>query len=174
MQFLAGKSLFRHMSEWAKTQTDNVAVAVREISQVPETDIPILLDQNIGAGPISALASGVDFALTRGLTHVLLVGCDQPFLPRNLLKVLVKVIGHSGAAMPISAGQDQPMATLWRADADAIERYLMDGGRSLWRFASQIGVSHVRWPNSAIHDAFLNINDEAALLQAEQRVRNRT
>lgn len=69
--------------------------------------------------------------------------------------------------MPVSRDRYQPLAALWRVDQAALAGYMAQGGASLWRFAAAQGVRHVTWPESGAHDPFANINDPAALAEAE-------
>lgn len=169
---LAGQPMVHRMADWAGAQCDRIALALRTPDQVSGLDTPRLIDAHAGIGPISALASAFAFALAEGCDFVLLVGCDQPFLPVDLLARLADVIDDAGAAMPVYEGQDQPMATLWRAAPATLERYIADGGQSLWRFAGEVGAQRVEWGPRAGENPFFNVNDAAALAQAEARIRN--
>ena len=169
---LAGKPLVHWMADWAKAQSERVALAVRAPEQVHGLGLPSLIDGQCGIGPISALVSAFDYAATTGCERVLLVGCDQPFLPANLLERLSAMIGDAGAAMPVCGKQAQPMATLWRTDPAVLKEYLAGGGQSLWRFAREVGARRVDWDACAGADPFFNINDADALAEAEIRVSN--
>lgn len=169
---LAGKPLVHWMADWAKAQSERVALAVRAPEQVHGLDLPSLIDGQCGIGPISALESAFDHASAEGCERVLLVGCDQPFLPANLLESLSAIIGDAGAAMPVCGNQAQPMATLWRTDPAVLREYVAGGGQSLWRFAREVGARRVEWDTFAGADPFFNINDADALTEAEIRVRS--
>lgn len=100
---------------------------------------------------------------------VLLLGCDMPFLPDNLvLRLQASITGH-GAALPTSADRLHPMAALWRCDPDGIDTWIAGGGQSLWRYARHAGMVEVRW--SETPDPFFNINDPRGLETAEERLR---
>lgn len=168
---LGGRALVERAADWALAQSDCVALALRDRSQVPALDLPIVLDKHSGIGPITALVSAFDFAETKACDHVLMVGCDQPFLPTNLLSHLGSVIGQSGVAMPRSAGRDQPLAALWRVDPEALARYIAAGRQSLHGFAHTICATVVEWDAGADADSFFNVNEPAALAEAEARIR---
>lgn len=173
LRLLAGRRLLDHAIAMATAQSDCCAIAAREVAQIGSVALPVLHDAWPGAGPINALASAFRFAADQGRRHVLLIGCDQPFLPRDLAQRLGAAIGQHTAAIPVSAGRYQPMAALWQADAPALEAYAAQGGRSLWRFAEQRGAVHVPWPAAEAVDPFTNINDPEALAAAERRFRDR-
>lgn len=168
---LCGETLAERMLAWAKAQSDLVAFAVREPGQVPGWGCPLLIDRHCGIGPISALASAFEFAQIAGREFVLLVGCDQPFLPDDLTVRLLAAIGDRGAAMPARLGQEQPLATLWRTDPASLSAYMAKGGQSLRRFAHDIGAAIAEWPAEAGDDPFLNVNDPCALAEAERQIR---
>lgn len=168
---LRGKPLIARMIDWARTHSDCVAIAVRDADQLPALDFPLLADRLAGIGPISALESAFNFALSAERRRVLLIGCDQPFLPDDLLDRLESEIDGSGAAMPRCQGRDQPMACLWRVDCAALAAYMDSGGRALRDFAEQVGVRRVEWLAGPEGSPFANVNDLSALENAERRLR---
>lgn len=167
-RLLGGRSLLEHALTIAAAQSDCCAIAARDVEQVGRTEVPVLFDAWPALGPINALASAFRFAAGQGRSHVLLIGCDQPFLPRDLAMNLAAAIGEQGAAMPVSAGYDQPMAALWRVDEAALAASIAGGCTSLWRFAEHCDVVRVPWPKANSCDPFANINDPASLAQAER------
>lgn len=167
LRMLGGRSLLAHAVEHAALQSDCVALAVREPGQIEASGLPMLFDAAAGRGPISALASAFAFAAGRGRSQVMLIGCDQPFLPPDLAAKLGAALGHHKVVMPVSRGKNQPLAALWRVDRAALATYVAQGGASLWRFAEAQGVVHVHWPVAGPVDPFANINDHAGLAAAE-------
>lgn len=168
---LGGTALISIMIDWAQAQSDCVAIAVRDADQLPNLELPLLADRMAGIGPIGALESAFHFALNAQRPQVLMIGCDQPFLPDDLLARLDSVIDGYGAAMPLCDGRDQPMACLWRVDCAAVAAYIGSGGRALHRFAEQVGARRVEWQSGPDGSPFANINDPAALEEAERRLR---
>ncbi len=169
-QVLGGRPLVERALAWANGISDVTAIAVRAQDQVAGQSAPVLIDRVAGIGPISALESAFRFARQRGCGTVMLIGCDQPFLPSDLATRLEQQIAANGCAMPVSKGRDHPMAALWRVDCAALADYIAGGGRSLWRFADAVGVSRVDWGDGCDPDPFANINDPAALADAERRL----
>jgi molybdopterin-guanine dinucleotide biosynthesis protein A len=171
-RLLGGRGLLDHALAIACAQSDCVALAVRDAAQVGDTNLPLLGDAQPGIGPISALLSAFGFAARQRRETVLLIGCDQPFLPHDLAVRLGAALGPetigSKVAMPVSNGRYQPLAALWYADVAALADYIAGGGQSLWRFAEAQGVMHVDWPVAGPLDPFTNINDPAGLAAAEQ------
>lgn len=166
---LGGRSLLTHAIARVAAQSDCLAIAVRGQGQVEASDLPILHDAEPGLGPISALHSAFRFAAAQHRALALLIGCDQPFLPLDLVTRLAASLGDQRVAMPVHDGRFQPLAALWRVDESALADYIAGGGRSLWRFARQRGVVHVAWQvDPAAPDPFANINDPATLAAAER------
>lgn len=154
----------------AKTWGDTVAIAVREPGQAAHSDLPVLFDSAENLGPISALASAFRFASEQHCSHVLLVACDMPFLPRNLLPRLAAAIGSKGAALPVASGHLQAMAGLWRVAPDELAAFIAQGGRSLRRFAEAQEALEIQWPADGSGDAFEDVDDLTQLREAEARL----
>ncbi len=170
LRSLGDKSLLDRAISIATTQSDCVALAVRDRNQVSAGDLPLLFDTGPDIGPISALETGFRFASEQGRPHLLLIGCDQPFLPLTLAETLAHAIAGHDVAMPVINGQHQPLAALWRVDEPALEAYLLAGGMSLRRFAVTRDLVDIVWPLSPDGDPFDNLNDPEALAVAERRL----
>lgn len=170
-RMLGGRRLIDHALAWAGRHADTVALAVRLRDADWGTGLPLLADRHDGIGPISALANAFQFARDQRRPAVLMIGCDMPFLPENLLEKLQAAFSGHGAAMPVSGGRRHPMAALWAPDVPAIEAYIAHGGQSLWRFAQTVGMAEVTWDDAP--DPFQNINHLADLAAAEQRLKTK-
>lgn len=168
-RLLGGMRLIDRAVAWAQRHSDTVALAVQQGGGDWGTGLRLLHDRRKGEGPIGALSNALRFAHAENRHAVLLIGCDQPFLPDDLVPRLEAALPPQGVALPYSNGRLQPLAALWRAGTDVLERYMAGGKRSLIGFAEQIGQEVVEWPERP--DPFMNVNDEAALGQAERRLR---
>ncbi|WP_164158181.1 molybdenum cofactor guanylyltransferase, partial [Sandarakinorhabdus rubra] len=131
--------------------------------------VPHIADPAPGLGPIGALAAGFGFAAGAGCDRLLLIGCDQPFLPADLLPRLAAAIAGAGAALPARGGQVEPLAGLWQVDEPALAAYIAGGGRSLHGFAQAQGHVTADWPAEGA-DPFANINTPADLAAANRRL----
>lgn len=168
-RLLGGRRLIDRIGDWARRHSDRVALAVRSGQDDWGTGLAVLRDRHAGIGPISALASAMDEARRLERDSVLLIGCDLPFLPDDLVPRLRAALPGHGAALPLSGGRLHPMAALWRCEPAALERWIARGGQSLWRYAAQAGMAEVAWHEAL--DPFANVNDQAALDAAEERLR---
>lgn len=169
-RMLGGLRLIDHAVAWARRHGDAVALAVRPGDGDWGTGCPLLFDGHRDIGPISALASAFDHARAQRRPAVLMIGCDMPFLPDDLVERLSSALDGHGAALPVSCGRLHPTAALWRPDSGALDAYVARGGQSLRRFAGEVGMAEVAW-DAAGPDPFANINDAAALAAAEARIR---
>jgi molybdenum cofactor guanylyltransferase len=168
-KLLAHKSLLDHALNYAARTSALVAVAAdtEDSGPLPQ-NVSLILDDIIGAGPISGLSSALRFANEQRATHILVIACDVPFLPQNLLPRLQHVIGDAAMAMAISDGKLHPACALWRADcAKLLPEYLATGRRSLMGFAETAGYETVHWP-CVPFDPFFNINTAENLAEAEK------
>ncbi len=99
-----------------------------------------------GLGPLGGLIAALRHAQPRGFTHVLCAGVDVPDLPHDLAATLA----GEGAAIV----ESQPVVGLWPVAAfPALEAFLAEGGRSLYRFADHIGARRIDLPA-----ALMNVN----------------
>lgn len=165
---LGGKTLIEHAIATARSFGAPIALAVREEMETGISDLPHLTDEARDIGPISALLSAFRHAKAEGVDAVLLLACDQPFLPANLADRLASALGDAGVAVPVSGGHDQLMAALWRVDQRSLQEYVAHGGRSLWRYAQSRGMVRVEWSDEP-GDLFADIDDGDALDAARVR-----
>lgn len=165
---LDGTRLIDHTVRAARFWSEHIAIAAREGSQPTlQPNLDLLIDEEANGGPLSALFSALQYAQMKGAKHVLLIPCDMPFLPDDLLDRLQQEIGSYHVAMARSNGQVYPICALWSIEAiKSISKYLDTGRRSLIGFAETLQVIFVDW--SGIEpDPFFNINTLQDLKQAE-------
>jgi molybdenum cofactor guanylyltransferase len=99
-----------------------------------------------GLGPLGGLAAALREARVKGFSHVLSAGVDAPDLPHDIAAQLV----GEGAAIV----ESQPVVGLWPVAAlPALEAFLQDEGRSLYRFAD-----HIRARQIDLLRPLMNIN----------------
>ena len=84
-----------------------------------------------GLGPLGGLAAALRHAAAGRFDFVLSAGVDVPDLPHDLAGSL----GGAGATIV----ESQPVVGLWPVAAgEALEAFLADSGRSLYRFADHV------------------------------------
>ena len=132
-----------------------------------------LADDVAAAGPRAALSSALGWAETLGASHVLLIGCDLPFLPDDLCTRLT-MAAHDAPdrpIIPVRDGQWHMLAALWPVAATraAIPAWQNSGRRSLMALAQGMAGIAVNWDDSG-PDPFFNINSAGELAEAERRL----
>lgn len=164
---LAGTTLIERALTSARRWSDTVAIAVRSADQLEySAGWPLLCDQ-AGEGPLAGLASARPFAEAHGLEGVLMIPCDAPLLPADLLPRLAAALTPPArVAVASSGGRLHPTISLWRlAGLNAVPGYMALGQSSLMGLLEQVGFAEVAWSTDPF-DPFLNINTEQDLQAA--------
>lgn len=167
-RMLGGTTLLARSFEKAKIYSHQIAVSTSTTSHL---DLPNgtarLVDKTNNGGPISGLSSALTFAATRNAAHVMIISCDTPFLPVDLISRLYASIGQANAAIATCNERIHAACSLWRVDtAHSLPAYLALGRRSLIGFAEAIGYTTAEW-SEEYFDPFFNINNDADLVNAE-------
>lgn len=127
-----GARLIDRVAAALGAQCESVVVCGREepgFTCIPDWPEPSL-------GPLGGLAAALRHAEAGGFTHVLSAGVDAPDLPHDISALLA----GDGAAIV----ESQPVVGLWPvAVFPALEAFLREGGRSLYRCADAIGARRV-------------------------------
>lgn len=168
MRLLKGRTLIEHAVSLARNWSEEVAVAVRDASQVGDVGAPLILDRKNIPGPLGGLVAAMEWACENGYDRVLTIPCDAPCLPADLANRLDGALAPGcGAAVAMSESRAHPTCALWRTDvlADAV-RMAAVGQRSLHGLANAVDCVFVDWPD--VVDAFLNVNTPAELAAAEE------
>jgi molybdopterin-guanine dinucleotide biosynthesis protein A len=166
LRMLRGRSLIDRAVEFARRLSSDVALSVRDVSQLAEAKIDRILDAPAIEGPLAGLASALRYADEREAEALLTIPCDAPFLPPDLLERLSHRF-DTMAAVPSSGGRLHASCALWRPEAlDRLDSYLEAGRSSLHGFAAHVGCVEVAWPDEPF-DPFFNINSEDDMAGAE-------
>jgi len=132
-------------------------------------DGPVLPDPVPGAvGPLAGILAGLDHgAGLPGVTHVLSVPGDAPFLPEDLVARLAASPGAGPIAVAASGGREHYTAALWPvALRDDLRAWLASGERRVGGFIARQGARVVEWPVAPV-DPFLNLNAPEDVSRAE-------
>lgn len=168
----AGKTLIDRAFERACEWSNLVTVSIRSPRQLGESRYPWIEDAVGIDGPLSGLASALEWTRRQGAEALLTIPCDMPFLPDDLAPRLLGELGKLGAAVASSGGELHPVCSVWRDTAIwEVSRYIESGRRSLKGFAEHLGFVAVEWP-TAPYDPFFNINSPADLAAAEAMLDN--
>jgi molybdopterin-guanine dinucleotide biosynthesis protein A len=170
---LGGRPLLDHVLRRLAGQVSPIAISANDpaIASV----LPLLADAHDDRrGPLAGLLAGLGWARTQGVSRVVSLPVDCPFLPRDLVGRLHAKAVETGAEVVIAAsgGAEHPTVALW--DIALIEplRAVVEAGTdlSVRRFYQSRRVA-VRAFDEPGRDPFLNINTPADLARAEDTLR---
>jgi molybdenum cofactor guanylyltransferase len=129
------------------------------------------------AGPLAGVLAGLDWAASRGDTHVASFATDAPFLPHDLVARFVAAPEREGADLVCAAsgGRTHPVFGLWPVGLRDALRHAMvaEGIRKVDAWTARYRLAIVDYPTEPF-DPFFNTNRPedlavaAALLAAEE------
>jgi molybdenum cofactor guanylyltransferase len=129
------------------------------------------------AGPLAGVLAGLDWAASRGDTHVASFATDAPFLPHDLVARFVAAREREGADLVCAAsgGRTHPVFGLWPVGLRDALRHAMvaEGIRKVDAWTARYRLAIVDYPTEPF-DPFFNTNlpedlaVAAALLAAEE------
>lgn len=161
-----GRPLVAHVIERVRPQVGAMAInANRNLEDYREFGLPVWTDMlDDHQGPLAGFATALAHATT---PWILIVPCDSPFIPVDLVDRLGQAAVSDGAGIAVVAtdGKLQPVFTLvHHRVAESLKAFLARGDRkiALW-LASQHAV---RVDCTDIAEAFTNINTVADLEHA--------
>ncbi len=165
---LGAHMLVEHAINFARRHARLIAFAVGIVSdkRLP-AGIPQICDRTSHAGPMSALESAALFAEQRSAEHFVMIGCDMPFLPDDLVTRLDAARdGKSGAVLAQSGQRIHPAAALWLTKAARSALQSTNERRSLMACAEAAGMATTTWADTPF-DPFFNVNTPDDLATAE-------
>lgn len=163
-----GKPMVGHVIQRLAPQVDEILInANREVERYQAFGYPVIED-DIGefAGPLAGLHKGMRMAKH---PYVLMVPCDSPLLPLNLVKRLMHGLIERDADLAVAktGAQAHPVFCLCRkALLPGLENFLANGGRKIDAWYSNLEVAEISFNNNA--QAFANINTPEELLGLEK------
>jgi molybdopterin-guanine dinucleotide biosynthesis protein A len=124
-------------------------------------------------GPLAGVCAALDWAERRGAGWLALAPCDTPFLPDDLVALLLDAAlqAHAPIACAKTADGVHPLVSLWRVDVAGAVRAALRERRhpAIHRFIADLGAAHL-----ALADADLaNINTPEDLEAARARFARR-
>lgn len=153
---LKNKPLYCHVINKIRPQvTDIIINTNRHVELYQQSNYPVISDELTGfLGPLAGIYSGLIKSKT---DWNLIVSCDTPFLPADLLLRLQSKIAHHMAAYVFDGEKSHPTILLiHRKVAEKIRIYLMQGDRKLLLFLQSIDAISVDFSDEK--QSFININ----------------
>jgi len=174
---LTGRPLLAHVIDRVKPQVQELVLSVESHSQeLAGFGLEQVTDPTPGhGGPLGGLLSALRFTAPRH-EWLLLAPCDAPFLPLDLgerLHQLALSSGRAGCVIRLG-GEVQPTFSIWnRSLLPDLESAVLGQGKSGFKqYLDSAPLALLDWQQRAAHSMepppFFNINDPAALEEAEQ------
>ncbi len=177
LQPLAGRPILTHVLERLDGQAVRIILnANGDPARFAAWDLPIVADVIPGfGGPLVGVLTALEWAATHapGITDVVSVPADGPFLPRDLVRRLLGAREQAGTvlARAASSGQPYPVVGLWPVSvAAALRRAILDDG------VAKVDAWTARYPLATVEfdadpiDPFFNVNTAADLARATRLI----
>ena len=171
---LAGRSLLNHVIDRLAPQVDQLVIN-GDAGTCGESDYPLVEDALDGfQGPLMGLYSALSSAKSSDklgqATYLMMVPCDGPFIPNNLVAELHQQILEQDADVACIRYQGfaQPTFSLWhKRVAPAVKEALLvkkyGGFKPL---LADLNATYLDWPEQSV-SPFFNINTVDDLAEAE-------
>ena len=138
--------------------------------------LPVVADAVEGyAGPLAGILTALDWAAENAPHHPLVASfaTDAPFLPRDMVEVMVEARDLAGAdlACAVSGGRTHPVFGLWPVELRADLRHALveQGERKIDRWTASHRLVEVVFPCDPV-DHFFNANRADDLAEAERLI----
>ena len=138
--------------------------------------MPVVADVVEGyAGPLAGILTALDWAAENAPHHPLVASfaTDAPFLPRDMVEVMVEARDLAGAdlACAVSGGRTHPVFGLWPVELRADLRHALveQGERKIDRWTASHRLVEVVFPCDPV-DHFFNANHADDLAEAERLI----
>jgi molybdopterin-guanine dinucleotide biosynthesis protein A len=177
---LGGRPVLAHLIERLKPQANPLAISANgDPARFYPFELPVVADIVPGqyAGPLAGILAGIEWAIgCGGLTHIVSVPADTPFVPSDLVSRLGDAAAGTASSLAIAAsgGRTHPPIALWPVGLrDDLARFLDQGTeRKVSAFALRHGPTICRFGPVRIGgrdiDPFFNINTPADMQEAER------
>lgn len=158
-----GKAMIEHVLERLAPQVDALVLSAnRNVEAYSAAGLPVVVDERVDyAGPLA----GIEAALARTQTPLaLIVPCDAPFLPTDLVRRLLDTLEAEQADIVIAddGERQQPLFCLMKTTLrDSVSRALDSGNPKVQDW---LALQNLAWTDfSDQAEAFKNINDAETL-----------
>ena len=175
---LEGRTLLQHVIDRFAPQVKAVALnANGDSARFSDYNLPILADSVDGfAGPLAGVLAGLDWAATKGATHIVTAAADTPFFPADLVPQLL--LAAETQSKPIALARTEngrhPTFGLWPvALRDDLREALESGVRKVVAWTDVHGTAMADFPTHRF-DPFFNVNTPDDLEQAVRLAKGAT
>ena len=174
---LAGETLLARVIARVAPQVGPLILnANGEPARFASFGLPVVADVVEGyAGPLAGILTALDWAAENAPHHPLVASfaTDAPFLPRDMVEVMVEARDLAGAdlACAVSGGRTHPVFGLWPVELRADLRHALveQGERKIDRWTASHRLVEVVFPCDPV-DHFFNANRADDLAEAERLI----
>ena len=166
---LGNRTILSHVIDRLEPQVAGLALnANGDASRFYNLGLPVISDTISGyAGPLSGVLAGLDWAASKGATHIVTAAADTPFFPCDLVPHLMLAAENAGAEIALASSPSgrHPTFGLWPvALRDDLRTALNDGLRKVVLWTDKHGAGSATFPDDT---AFFNVNTPDDLAQAQ-------
>ncbi|MGD2053808.1 MAG: molybdenum cofactor guanylyltransferase MobA [Gammaproteobacteria bacterium] len=149
-----GRQLITHVIESIATQVDDIVISAnRNLDQYNELGYAVYADHTDNFdGPLAGIASALPHCKH---DWVLVIPCDMPSLPENLVASMAKAASSTRLVVINAGGKHQLVFLLHRDLLDSIKRYLGCNQHSVMQWVASVEHQNL---DMTINNGFLNIN----------------
>ena len=174
---LGGRPVLDRVIERLRPQVSEMALnANGDPRRFAAYDLTVLADTEPDfPGPLAGVLAGLDWAASRGASHVVSVAADSPFFPTDLVNRFWAASVESGLPIALAATDDpdrgplrQPTFGLWPvALCEDLRAAIRAGARKIVLWADRHGAAVVGFPAEPF-DPFFNLNRPEDMVIAER------
>lgn len=156
-----GATLISHVVSRARPQVCVLGIS-RSRSANAFDDLPVIIDEFAGCGPIGGVHAGIIWARTLSppVSWLATFAGDTPLLASDLVSRLLigAAEGKAPAAMAVHSGNEHPTLALWSVELEpVIRKKLLEKAFSLRGLAAAVGAAKVSFDDLP-ETAFFNVN----------------
>jgi molybdopterin-guanine dinucleotide biosynthesis protein A len=133
--------------------------AIAELLATARSPVILLRDESAFEGPVPAVIQGLRAAVHR---LVMICSCDLPLLRAATAQALVAMVGDYDAAVPVLAGQSQPLCAAYRKSAAEQLAEAARAERRLTAIVEHLNVRRITESELSLIDpdlrSFFNVN----------------
>ena len=166
---LGAGTILSHVIDRIEPQVAELTLnANGDLTRFDDLGLPVVPDSIDGfVGPLSGVLAGLDWAATKGATHIVTAAADTPFLPCDLVPQLMLAAESSRCGMALAGTPDgrHPTFGIWSvALRDDLRAALHDGLRKVVLWTEKHDAATAEFPDER---AFFNVNTPDDLAKAE-------
>jgi len=169
---LGGRTLLDQVADRLEPQVCEVALNANGDASRFNTSLPVIAD-SIGdfAGPLAGVLAGLDWAASRGHSHIVTAAADTPFFPCDLVPRLLLAAEEAPIALAATPEKGRinrhPTFGLWPVELRDDLRAALEGGlRKVVLWTDKHGTALAEF-STAPFDPFFNVNTPEDMELAE-------